>query len=225
MINLKKCLCSIAVMCVSIVPLQSQESDLLKLETKVAEDWNRLQGYVSIVRNSVLGHNQLEASDEQIAELQILLKDQKAVVLLVHEAMSIKDPADRLGSLMAVQSKMDALATKLDEEILLPHQVAAVKKMEFDDYLFSHEGDYAKVMESVYGEKFGLTESQRQKLDDARKKKGKDIELARAEYLKKLNAIELEYRTELSKTLTADQKAKIEKHSGEPLVPKVKKQG
>ena len=84
--------------------------------------------------------------------------------------------------------------------------------------MIAHNGDFVKVM-ARYGEDLKLSEDQQKKVDEALKLKTKELRDAEREYVKKLKEIDTKYRETISSSLSNEQKAKIEKHSNEPIVP------
>ena len=199
--------------------VQAQQEKIQKLETEIANEWNRLQDYVGSAQNAVSAVGGLELTEDQYVEFQKFLEKHELLKLNLRKSMMQKNSGDRLAAMIAIQTEMNNLGSKLDEDILLPHQVKFLRIREFDRFLLAHGGDVVKVMKSMYGEDLKLSEDQQKKVDEALKLKTKESEEAHSEFVSKMKAINEKYRETISSCLSDEQKAKIEKRSNQPIIP------
>ena len=196
-----------------------QEDKLRQLENKVGQEWNRIQEYVALAHQAIAQDPEFELSDDQAIEFQNFLVEHEPLKQSLMKLGGIKNAQQRLDAMIAIQAQMDGLAGKLDNEILLPHQVKFLKFKEFEQHIRWNNGNYIEVMKSLYGEDLNLSEEQQKKTDEAHKERLKQIEDANKEYAKKIKEINLMYRKKISDSLSVKQKSLIEKYSGKPIIP------
>ena len=197
--------------------VRGQTDQIRDLEHEVGREFNRVQGYLTSAFNET---DELNLSENQLTEFQALSIERNSL----NEAMmkryaNARQASDRIDAMISFQTKISEMAEKLDNDILLPHQVKFLKTREFQRLVRESNGNLIELMKSGYGEDLKLTEKQQKKADAAYKELVNDAEKANIAHAKKLREINLKYRKQISDSLSLGQKAIIEKHSGKPIVP------
>lgn len=183
-------------------------------EVQMANEYNRIQMFFNIARNKMVGVNDVEATADQIESFKALEKKREEVQRLISGTVKIKELDKRLAAFDSVILKMAELETTLVSEILLPHQVTVLKQREFENLLGKYGGDFEKVIEDYYGEKFGMTEKQKAAFQKIRKKQVEEKQRAGIEYSQKLRDIDLATKAKLGNIFNLKQVAMIKELSG-----------
>jgi len=135
----------------------------------------------------------LELVPEQREKLQRLRTEYDAFLDEVHplikKSMSAGSTAENLKVHDFMEERMTKLENKLYDEILLPHQVDALRGQVFLSSVAEYEGNIVEVITSTYADEFGLDNDQVKRLWELKDDVNKRVAEAKAKFKKEMEDI------------------------------------
>lgn len=192
----------------------SAQDNLVEKEKQLSYEVNRIQTFFMIAQDNFFSSDQIEVTKNQTEQFKELLKKRE----FVHETMNglavASSIQERVELLRVIKAKLTSLRSELTEDILLPHQSIILLHREFSDLLQALDGNYELVFERYFGEKFGLTQDQKARIEEVELDSDEKAKIVIAKYQAEMRKIRAERRSKVSKIFTARQKQLIQKYSG-----------
>ncbi len=201
----------LGVLVFATVPAIAQTND----DIEIAATLNRISTTLRLAhRESGKTGSDLELVDEQKSQLTYLRSEYKELVQSYYQLETV-EKNDR-AALEQLVAGLPGLEQKLNDEILLPHQVQILRAKVFNKFVLEHNGNMLKAMASNYPHEFRLDDGQKKRLQEIEDRVSKEMEEVKKRFEREVLEIRDKASEDARKTLTMEQLKALGKYQDIP---------